>query len=93
MPRQSARILNSAWGFRSFLPHGGVMMTPSHSSVLGHPGEAGTTTNGGALRLLAHLELSEDRCIGRLLAVKYLRDANRPLQQQVPLRRDRRKEG
>jgi hypothetical protein len=36
---------------------------------LATPGEAGTTTNGGALRLSAPLEFSEDRCIGRLLAV------------------------
>jgi hypothetical protein len=44
-------------------------MTPSHFSVLDHPGEVRTTTNGGVLRLLAPLEFSEDRCIGRLLAV------------------------
>ena len=69
MPRKSAWILSSAWGFQSFLPHSGVTMRPSHFSVLGHPGEVGTTTNGGALWLLAHLEFSEDRCIGRLLAV------------------------
>ena len=44
-------------------------LTPSHFSVLGHPGEVRTTTNGGVLRLLAPLELSEDRCVGRLSAV------------------------
>jgi hypothetical protein len=63
------RILNSALGFRNFLPHSGVMMTPSRFSVLGHPGEVGTTTNGGVLRLLPPLEFSEDRCVGLLLAV------------------------
>jgi hypothetical protein len=68
MPR-SAWILNSAWGFQSFLPHSGVTMRPSHFSVLGHPREVRTTTNGGVLRLLAPLEFSEDRCVGRLLAV------------------------
>lgn len=40
-------------GIQSFLMHSGVTMTPSHSSVFGHPGEVRTTTNGGVLRLLA----------------------------------------
>jgi hypothetical protein len=44
-------------------------MTPSRFSLLGHPREVGTTTNGGVLRLLASLEFSEDRCIGRSVAV------------------------
>jgi hypothetical protein len=69
MPRSSARILNSALGFQGFLPHSGAMMTPSRFSVLGHRREVRTTTNGGVLRLLAPLEFSEDRCVGRLLAV------------------------
>jgi hypothetical protein len=62
-------ILNSACGFQSFLPHSGVMMTPSHFNVHGRPREAGTTTNRGVLRLSAPREFSEDRCVGRLLAV------------------------
>ena len=60
----SARILNSAWGFQGFLPHGGVMTTPSHFSVRGRPWEVHTTTDGGVLRLLAPLEFSED-CLRR----------------------------
>jgi hypothetical protein len=56
-------------GFKSFLPHRGVMMTPSHFSVLGHPRDVRTTTKGGVLRLLAPREFSEDRCVGGLLAV------------------------
>jgi hypothetical protein len=44
------------------------MMTPSRFSVLGHRREVRTTTNSGVLRLLAPLEFSEDRCVGRLLA-------------------------
>jgi hypothetical protein len=68
MPRWSARILNPTWGFQIFLPHSGVITTPSHFSVLDHPREVRTTTNSGVLRLLAPLEFSEDRCVGRLLA-------------------------
>ena len=45
------------------------MMTPSHFNVQGHHREVRTTTNGGVLRLLAPLVFSEDRCVGRLLAV------------------------
>lgn len=75
MPRWSARILNSAWGFRSFLPHSGHI-----SACLATPGEVGTTTNGGVLRLLAPLAFSEDRCVDRLLAVNAnIRDHERDI--------------
>jgi hypothetical protein len=37
--------------------------------VRGRHWEVRTITNGGVLRLLAPLELSEDRGVGRLLAV------------------------
>ena len=50
------------------------MRTPSHFNVQGHHREVRTTTNGGVLRLLAPLEFSEDRCVGRLLAVNANRD-------------------
>src|SRR5258707_3066069 len=54
----------------AFCRPSGVMITPSHFSVRGRRWEVGTTTNGGVLRLFARFEFAEDRCVGRLLAVK-----------------------
>jgi hypothetical protein len=46
------------------LRHGGVITPPAHFSVLGHHRDVRTSINGGALRLLAPLEFSDDRCVG-----------------------------
>jgi hypothetical protein len=54
----------------AFCRPSGVMITPSHFSVRGRRWEVGTTTNGGVLRLFARFQFAEDRCVGRLLAVK-----------------------
>jgi hypothetical protein len=63
-------ILNSAWRFQCLLR---AQRCDDHTVTFQRawpPWEVRTTTTGGVGRLFTPLEISEDRCVGRLVAVK-----------------------